>query len=174
MRPWTLHPSHSNDRAPLLLQLRRVACDECGSRFNDPDTSVAQVSDDTGIARPARDASDMSSVEQGSAVHPTSSAQQAPQGKRRKVIATHTPTPGMPNKDRNSYVAAWNHYIDGHIVSESNRRYVTNLLAATAARVVEDSDDSSAGSDDFNLEGMPPNVGDLDLIEKNIARHCCP
>ena len=80
----------------------------------------------------------------------------------------------MPNKGRNSYVAAWNHYIDGHVVSESNRRYVTNLLAATAARVVvEDSDDSTAGSDDFNLEGMPPNVGDLNLIE-HIARHCCP
>lgn len=168
MRPWTLHPDHSNERTPLLSQLRRVVGDEYGSRFNDPDASAAQVPDDTGIATQARVASDSSSVEQSSVAHITSSAQQTPHGKRRKVIATDTSTPCTPNKNRNSYVAAWNHYIDGHVVSESNRRYVTNLLAATAARVVEDSDDSTADSDDFNLEGMTPNAGDLDLVEKTL------
>ena len=57
-------------------------------------------------------------------------------------------------------------YIDGNVVSRTNQRYITNLLSATAARVVEDPGDSSEDSDDFCYDHLGRPAGDMDLIKK--------
>ena len=51
-----------------------------------------------------------------------------------------------PQKHRLSYAASWEAYIDGNVVSDTSRRYILNLLAATAATKTEDSGDSSEDS----------------------------
>ena len=65
-----------------------------------------------------------------------------------------------------SYAMTWNHYIDGHVVSRSARRFVMNLISTTAARVIErgeSSDEDSVGSD---IERCKAHAGTLDLIHE--------
>ena len=59
-------------------------------------------------------------------------------------------------------------YIDGNVVSRTNQRYITNLLSATAARVVEDPGDSSEDSDDFSYDHLGRPAGNMDLIKKTL------
>ena len=68
-----------------------------------------------------------------------------------------------------SYAASWQGYIDGNVVSEMNRRYITNLLTATAARVVEAPGDSSEDSDDFDYDHLGQRAGSLDLIRQTLS-----
>ena len=165
MRPWTLHPNFSNRQTPLLSQLRTVTLDEVDTIFaaTKPGASSDQEPRDTSSA------SAMGLAKQTSSVQHASTAQEPPLSKRRNIGRAVTTASNLDTvKGRHSYVAAWSYYIDGHVVSESNRRYLTNLLAATAARVVEDSDDSSTDSDELELESMPPHAGHMQLVEKTL------
>ena len=47
----------------------------------------------------------------------------------------------LPAYEMRSYVTAWRNYIDGYVASRTACRFITNLLAPTAARVVEDPGD---------------------------------
>ena len=49
-----------------------------------------------------------------------------------------------------------------------NQRYITNLLSATAARVVEEPDDSSGDSDDFDYDHSGRLAGNMDLIQRTL------
>ena len=55
------------------------------------------------------------------------------------------------------------------MVSETSRKFITNLLAATAARVVEEPGDSSEDSDDFEFDDRKHRAGSLDLIHQTLA-----
>ena len=63
-------------------------------------------------------------------------------------------------------------YIDGNVVTEMNKRFITNLLTATAARVVEEPGDSSADSDDFEYNHLGRPAGSMDLIQKTLNGIC--
>ena len=165
MRPWTLHPHFSNRHTPLLSQLRIVTLDEVDPIFAATKTGASSDQE----PRDTSSVSAMGLAEQTSSVQHASTAQEPPLSKRRNMGRAVTTASNLDAaKSRHSYVGAWSYYIDGHVVSESNRRYVTNLLAATAARVVEDSDDSSADSDGLELKGMPPHAGHMQLVEKTL------
>ena len=41
-------------------------------------------------------------------------------------------------KEERSYAKSWVKYIHGNVVSQTSQRFMTNLLSATAARVVEE------------------------------------
>ena len=68
-----------------------------------------------------------------------------------------------------SYVEGWQQYLDGNVVSETNRTYIQNLLMATAARVVEeDNDDASSSDDDLAYDRSTRDIGSMDLVQKTL------
>ena len=69
------------------------------------------------------------------------------QRSKRRRLTSKAGASGGTTQARYSYAASWEAYIDGNIVSESSRRFIANLLVATAAIKSEDSDDSSEDSD---------------------------
>ena len=71
-------------------------------------------------------------------------------------------------QERESYAGSWDAYIDGHIVSESSRRYITNLLAATAAMKTEDSHDSSEDSDAEKWRHLDMRAGSMDVVQRTL------
>ena len=82
---------------------------------------------------------------------------------RRKVSES---TSRMP--DRMSYATSWEMYIDGRIVSTSSLRFITNLLTATAASRIEQSDDSSEDSAVEAWRNLDLQVGNLDLVHQTL------
>ncbi len=80
----------------------------------------------------------------------------------------------MPRTGRRSYAETWQHYVDGNVVSESSRRFIINLLAATAARVVVRAEDSSSESEGSDIDRPQGHAGNLELVRntlKGIAAH---
>jgi len=73
-----------------------------------------------------------------------------------------------------SYVLTWMRYIDGNVVSETDVRLISNLLSATAPRVVAKTDASDTDSDDSDMERFKSHAGNMGLVHdtlKGIARH---
>jgi len=71
------------------------------------------------------------------------------QSSKRRRIGKQTPTStSNVGATYYSYACSWNTYTDGHVVSETSRRYITNLLAATASVKTDDIQDSSEDSDE--------------------------
>jgi hypothetical protein len=70
--------------------------------------------------------------------------------------------------ERMSYATSWEMYIDGHIVSKSSLRFITNLLTATAASRIEQSDDSSEDSVVEAWRNLDLQVGNLDLVHQTL------
>ena len=77
-------------------------------------------------------------------------------------------TVGPSAHEERAYTKAWQTYIKGNVVSHTNKRFITNLLAATAARVVEDPDDSSGDSDDFHYDHHNRPAGSYTLIQQTL------
>ena len=67
-----------------------------------------------------------------------------------------------------SYATSWDTYIDGHIVSKSSLRFITNLLTATAACKTEQSDDSSEDLDQEAWRNLELQVGNMDLVHQTL------
>ena len=59
---------------------------------------------------------------------------------------------------------SWDKYINGHIVSSISLRYIQNLLAATAATKLENSDDSSDDTDAEEWENLDVKAGSMQLV----------
>ena len=59
-------------------------------------------------------------------------------------------------------------YIHGNVVSRTSQRFITNLLSATAARVVEEPGDSSDDTDDFDYEFGRKPAGNMELIQNTL------
>ena len=80
----------------------------------------------------------------------------------------------VPSKLR-SYVHTWGKYLESGVVSENNRKFITNFQMATVARVVVEPGDSSDDSDDFQYDQSSRPAGSLDLIHNTllgIAARC--
>ena len=66
--------------------------------------------------------------------------------------------------ERYSYATSWEEYIDGNVVSKSSRRYIVNLLAATAATKTAEQNDSSEDTDEEAWAHMDLKAGNMDVV----------
>ena len=88
---------------------------------------------------------------------------------RGKQNVGHETTAKLPVQSiASSYSITWNHYIHGHVVSRSSRRFIMNLLSATAARVIERHESSDEDSDVSDIERCKTHAGSLDLIHETL------
>ena len=89
----------------------------------------------------------------------------------RPLCRTTPDSDGMPDADvpseRCSYSLALEEYLQIGVLTDMNKRYFTNIFAATAARAVGESSDSEAScASDDDLQPKPIHVASLELIEK--------
>ena len=89
----------------------------------------------------------------------------APQKRR---VLRQTSQADAPEKHRLSYAASWDAYIGGNVVSKTSRRYILNLLAATAATKTEDTDDSSEDSQAEAWCNFDMRAGSMDLVRQTL------
>ena len=171
MRPWTLNPSDATTQTPLLSRLNVVS--------STPQHSVAKVTvaskDDAENAGSAQSDPPNSSGERADAAKADQYVGGAPCVQKRRRLSSKTRgamTASMSQEER-SYAKSWAQYIHGNVVSKTNQRYITNLLTATAARVVEEPGDSSEDSDDFNYDHIGRPAGNMDLIQRTLDGISC-
>ena len=88
--------------------------------------------------------------------------------RRRRTKSKGDLTPAS-EKSKYSYATSWATYIDGHVVSETSRRFIVNLLAATAATQAEKPEDSSEDSDAEAWQGIDVRTGNLDIVHKTLT-----
>ena len=73
-----------------------------------------------------------------------------------------------------SYACSWETYVGGHVVSEPSRRYITNLLAATASARIDEQQDSSDDSDEDQWKTAPTQNVTMGFVRRalnGIAAH---
>ena len=94
-----------------------------------------------------------------------------PVGKRRRLkeksADTSRPSCGSSNPVQ-SYRLSWNHYTNGRVVSELSRRYIVNVIMASAARVMTEEDETHTDSDDDDNSGPIEYTANLQLIQKTL------
>ena len=146
MRPWTLHPPDESEHVPLL---NRMA--ECVTSFGGESSTVKGQ----GHAQ----ATTLDAVNSSTAASPT---------KRRRLRAQKS-SEAPPLAIRKSYAETWQRYINGNVVAHHSKRLITNLLAATAARVVVRADDVSSASDGSELEQPKGHAGNLGLVATQLS-----
>ena len=163
MRPWTLDPSIANRDNPLMSELGTYTILECFKEglpgaAQPPNTlqkegtpSAAQE----GIPGAAQSTSARETEDASSAVQSPNAS-----GVKKRRVAQKTPV------QKQSYAATWELYANGNVLSPLTRRYIINLLAATSARVVEVSGDSSDDSDAEQWAHLDIKVGDMDVIRR--------
>ena len=155
MRPWTLNPADATEHTPLLSRLGIV-------RVQAPLVDMTTTS---------------SSTEAAPKAWPTASveipAEVCGQPQRRRFSKKHAAPETCSEEEVRSYAKAWLKYIDGNVVSRMSQRYITNLLSATAARVVEEPGDSSEDSDDFGYDPHERPAGSMDLIQQTLDGLSC-
>ena len=171
MRPWTLNPADATEQTPLLEDLSLVAAKE-QTILTKASTLESHNSFTTGPAQKHAQDEKSTIAEDTEKTKRTDSAEKdAQQGTTQR-----TPNKACAQNNSNakirSYAAAWMQYIDGNVVTEMNKRFITNLLTATAARVVEEPGDSSADSDDFEYNHLGRPAGSMDLIQKTLNGIC--
>ena len=136
MRPWTLNPNDANADNPLLSELA---------------TYYILEGYEVGNAGPS-----------GLSLDPASLATDPRQdgAVSRKRITKKTPI------RKQSYAATRGQYCQGNVISQINRRYIINLLAATCARTVEVPGDSSDDSEAENWSHLDLRVGSIDVVRR--------
>ena len=143
-RPWTLNPAESSRDNPWLSLLGK--CSGSAEGLTPVWTNL-----------PSRE---------GSHSVQCSDSVPEPSAKKRRLIKKT----GVSDekKHRLSYAASWEKFIDGNVVSDTSRRYILNLLAATAATKTEDSGDSSDDSDDDIWHHLDLHPGSMAVVENTL------
>ena len=136
MRPWTLNPNDANADNPLLSELA---------------TYYILEGYEVGNAGPS-----------GLSLDPASLATDPRQdgAVSRKRITKKTPI------RKQSYAATWEQYCQGNVISQINRRYIINLLAATCTRTAEVPGDSSDDSEAENWSHLDLRAGSIDVVRR--------
>ena len=125
LRPWTLKPQESTRHNPLLSVLGKCVV-----------TTEADIPAWTQLAPLA-------------STETTTGDAEAPGGiMRRRRTKSKPDSTTATEKHKYSYATSWGIYIDGNVVSDTSRRFIVNLLAATAATQAEKQEDSSGDSDE--------------------------
>ena len=129
MRPWALHEKDVSTYVPLLSQMRNVYPQKRPGDIAKPSPADAAFA--------SRDAV-------GSGVW---------RRLRQTISIVPPPKQEAPTASVvSSYVLSWMQYIDGNVVSEMSRRFISDLMSATAARIVETAADIGTESDDSENE----------------------
>ena len=89
--------------------------------------------------------------------------------KRRRRTKSAPEEASTVQTERYSYATSWEEYINGHVISETSRRYITNLLAATAATKTEEPGDSSEDSDAEARRGLDVHAGSMDVVRRTLG-----
>ena len=146
MRPCVLHTEDANESNPVLSKLS--LCSAAPSEPQGPaEVSPEQLTGEEDSAPPAHSA--------------------APPKRRR--LAHKSPVDSSASRASvNSYCTSWRRYIDGHVVSQTSRKFIINLLAATAARVVEDPDASSEDAEEEDWDTRTRRAGSRALIHHTL------
>ena len=173
MRPWTLNPHDASIQNLLLTDLADVK--------QDPPVTVQGPPVDTVEAPPLATVQDPPA-----ATRAPLAATRSPSRIRRQRLADSEPTSqansdsGRPKQRRareivsdvpslaRSYALAWQKYVAGGVVSFLSKRYITNLMAATAARVAEDPLGGDDETDDEPFHLPQGHAGSLALIEQTL------
>ena len=179
MRPWTLNPMESTKSNPLLALLGKCTTldDERVPVWTQlPSATVSMGSHSQEID--AEKADTTHAVDPGENRDSTcrfqSKQESTTPAKRRRLTKKSTMTSRKNKKansehhDRLCYATSWEHYIEGNIISETSRQYISNLLAATAAVKNADSDDSSGDSEWEEWRRFDSKIGDMDLVRKTL------
>ena len=95
------------------------------------------------------------------------------QKRRRCSSKTKLELVACVQKEERSYARSWAQYIHGNVATQTSKRFITNLLTATAARVVEEPGDSSDDSDDFDYDPTGRPAGNMDLIRQTLNGISC-
>ena len=140
MRPWTLNPTDQSEDNVLLSHMALTP--ECSEHAEDRASSVISLPSNSSKRRRLKRSVD-------------------------KPIA-HGDIPLEPKQHpgQMSHASSWNWYINGHVVSQLSKRYINNLLAVTAARVIHKTDESS--DDDEEPRHFSAEVGDMNLIQDTL------
>ena len=69
---------------------------------------------------------------------------------------------------RRTYVLGWRWYIQGHVTSQQQRRFIQNLLMATAAKVAEQPGEVSSDSEEVDYKRHDRTIGDMKLVHRTI------
>ena len=69
---------------------------------------------------------------------------------------------------RRTYVLGWRWYIQGHVTSQQQRRFIQNLLMATAAKVAEQPGEVSSDSEEVDYKRHERTIGDMKLVHRTI------
>ena len=157
LRPWTLSPTDCARNNPLLSMLGKCYCSEGGLTPAWTQLPSQAAHDPQGS---------QAATETAAATHGAVS-EVAPSPKRRR-LSRKTSQSDAPQKHRLSYASSWEAYMDGNVVSESSRRYIVNMLAATAATKTEDSGDSSEDSDAEAWATMNKRAGSMQLVQQTL------
>ena len=139
MRPWTLDKEAACIDVPFLGDMREVLRRETSSDGHEPLHADAVA-----------------------AFRSTAEA-----GQRRRLRQWTSPplhlTPPLL-----SYVLSWMRYIDGNVVSEASRQYISNLMSATAARLVEKPEDIESESEEDDMDQPKGHAGNMSLVRKTL------
>ena len=179
MRPWTLNPLWKSEMLPLLSDLGKCSLVEGVEKpvwLHVAESSVhhsSGVDEATSVENRAGgrgSAQDGSGVAMFAAAGQESLAASGQEGKpskrRRKAVQNAELTAALP---RYSYAASWEHYIDGHVVSETSQRYIVNLLAATAASEEAHQGDSSDDSEEETWRAPDVHAGNMDIVRRALT-----
>ena len=141
MRPWTLQSSASSKNNPLLSQLG--LCEQHSGQ----EIPVF-------LSQTVR----------------TATTQTLPSGNVRKRRRGKQPVeaPARQSLTYYSYARSWEAYIDGNVVSESSRRYITNMLACTQS-MQEDAQDSSDDSDEEKWKPVQTAAGSMQVVNRILS-----
>ena len=67
---------------------------------------------------------------------------------------------------------AWQKYVADGVVSHLSKRYITNLMSATAARLADDPVAGDDGTDDEPCDRLEGHAGTLTLIAQTLRGSC--
>ena len=136
MRPWTLNPADATSETPLLSRLNVVsdASQMCSKTVAGSahavgmcpktDASSGQPGPQTSAGRSVANEENLDNVEGGG----------GKLKRRRCTSKTKIDLAGGVQKEERSYARSGMQYIHGNGVSETSKRFIPNLLSATAAR----------------------------------------
>ena len=98
--------------------------------------------------------------------------EQSPSKRRR--LSSKTSTHDASFSQPRSYADSWDNYVRGNIISQMSKKYITNLVAASCARLEEDesSDDDSSEEEILVRKGPQGNLSLVHRTLNGIAAQC--
>ena len=88
--------------------------------------------------------------------------------KRRRIRGKQSDPSSKSEDVHYSYACSWERYIDGNVVSETSRKYITNMLVATASAKIDDPFNSSDESDEEQWKDCTSAAASMQLVQRTL------